>query len=199
MDAVGRRLGTLHTWWHGDALPAVAPPDGFLVDESDQHEVLARMAQLPIAEVLARIERNNRPYVAKIGDESVAYGWSAAGPAEIDTILRFDVPEGERYLWDFVTLPGWRRLGIYPALLQEIVRREATAVSRFWVGHDAGNEPSRRGILKAGFREAGEMRMLPDSRLVFMPGDDADRSQAGAVVLGLPLLRHDPPVGARCA
>ncbi len=197
--SAGRLLGTLHSWWHGDALSAVTPPEGFSVHESEQPDMFAKLARLPIAEVLARIERNNRPYVAKVGAKPVAYGWSASGPAEIDKILRFDVPDGERYLWDFATLRGWRRLGIYPALLQEIVRRESPAVSRFWVGHDAGNKPSRRGIRKAGFRAAGEMWMLPNARFVFRPGDDPDRSDAGATLLGIPLLRRETSVGARCA
>ncbi len=191
-------MGTLHTWWRGDPLPAVVPPGNFSVHELQQTELLAELARLPVREVLQRIQRNNRPYIGIVNAEPVAYGWSAAGPAEIDTVLRFDVPEGERYLWDFVTLPKWRRMGIYPALLQEIVRRESHAVSRFWVGHDAGNTSSQRGILKAGFHPAGEMRMLPDSRLVFVASDDYGRSAAGAAVLGLPLLHQEPPVGACC-
>ena len=197
-EPAGRPMGTLHTWWRGDPLPAVLPPDNFSVHGLEQPELLADLARLPVQEVLQRIQRNNRPYIAKVGGEPVAYGWSAAGPAEIDTILRFDVPNSERYLWDFVTLPRWRRMGIYPALLQEIVRRESPAVSRFWVGHDAGNTPSQRGIRKAGFRPAGEMRMLSGSQLVFVAVDDPDRANAGAALLGLPLVRQEPPVGARC-
>ncbi len=191
-------MGTLHTWWRGDPLPAVVPPDNFTVHELEQPALLADVARLPVREILQRIQRNNRPYIGTVDGEPAAYGWSAAGPAEIDTVLRFDVPDGERYLWDFVTLPQWRRMGIYPALLQEIVRRESPTVGRFWVGHDAGNMPSQRGILKAGFRPAGEMRMLPDSRLVFVAGGDAGRSSAGAAILGIPLLHQEPPVGACC-
>lgn len=43
--------------------------------------------------------------------------------AEIDD--RFAVPQADRYLWNFVTLPTYRGRGIYPRLLDAIVDAES--------------------------------------------------------------------------
>jgi glycosyltransferase involved in cell wall biosynthesis len=68
--------------------------------------------------------------------------------------LEFAIPAGNRYLWDFATLPAWRGIRIYPRLLHVIVNRESIEAERFWIGHVDGNSASGRGIVKAGYAEA---------------------------------------------
>jgi hypothetical protein len=69
----------------------------------------------------------------------------------------FSVPHGERYLWNFVTLPTHRGLGIYPRLLREIVNAESREAERFWIAYAPENHASGSGITKAGFSTLAEM------------------------------------------
>lgn len=46
---------------------------------------------------------------------------------------------GDRGLWDFATLEGWRGRGIYPRLLQAILRAEEKNADCFWIGHRGDN------------------------------------------------------------
>ncbi|MCX7624224.1 MAG: hypothetical protein N2Z82_10810, partial [Thermomicrobium sp.] len=143
----------------------------------------------PPAELLARRRDGHRPVVALVGDVPVAYGWVATRRAHIGALdLTFTVPERERYLWDFFTAPAWRGWGIYPRLLQAIVR-ETLDADRFWIGYDAPNVASARGIAKAGFRKVVEIVRLPDGRLALRPVGPPERVTAAARLLGLPVWR----------
>src|SRR4030095_8186023 len=103
----------------------------------------------------------------------------AASMGELD--LGFNVPRASRYLWDFATLPGWRGLGIYPALLQTILRDEGADAERFWIGHLLRNSASRRGIEKAGFQEVGRLEARADGAVVLVPVVHRERRAAAAV------------------
>ncbi len=181
--------GPLYAWWRGDHVHRLTPPPGFAVRVAENPSLLAELASLSEEEVRDRIRTGNRPYLATVWEEPVGYGWSASGPAHIGGLdLSFHVPEGERYLWDFVTLPEWRGRGIYPLLLQAILREESATATRFWIGHEQENAASGRGIVKAGFRKVVELLILPGRRLALAPTDSPDRAKAGAVLLGLPVL-----------
>jgi GNAT superfamily N-acetyltransferase len=108
------------------------------------------------------------------------------GIEELD--FSFTVPPGNGYLWDFVTLPAWRGRGVYPHLLQEIVRQE-TEIERFWIGYEDRNEVSGRGIARAGFRVVGDL--IVEGRRVtrFAVFDDGERARAASELFELP-LRH---------
>jgi GNAT superfamily N-acetyltransferase len=123
------------------------------------------------------------------------YGWSASGPAHIGGLeLHLTVPPGERYLWDFVTLPDFRGRGLYPLLLQDIIRRQRQEASWFWIGHDTHNEASRRGILKAGFQLAGRVWWLRSGELGFIGAAETEPRVAhgAARALGLKHLHTAP-------
>jgi len=180
-------LGPLCTWWRGDPLPLLPPLAGLQV-------VLGRDVWLERAggytreELEARQRAGHRPYVALIGNEPVAYGWVATREAEIGALqLRFSIPVGERYLWDFFTVPAWRGRGIYPRLLQAILGCEDTA-QRFWIGYDAPNVASARGIAKAGFQKICEIVRLPDGTIALLPVGPEARVAAAARLLGLPVV-----------
>ena len=138
-------------------------------------------------------DTGNRPYVAGVGPSPVGLGWCATKETRFgEPAVRFRVPERNAYLWDFVTFPEWRGRGVYARLLRAIVEGEA-GVERFWILHQAANQGSARGIAKAGFGVAGEVRFLPGGGLGVAPAGPVDRAWAGAQVLGLPLVRGEAP------
>ncbi len=150
-----------YRWGRRDPRPALPPLPGFSAGVTDDARLVAELAQLDLAEVLARMQTGHRPYVARIAGVPVAYGWSATRQATIGEVgLRFAIPVGNRYLWDFATLRAWRGRGVYPQLLQAIVAHEAGA-ERFWIGHVPANLASARGIVKAGFRSVGVINRVP--------------------------------------
>jgi hypothetical protein len=49
------------------------------------------------------------PYLASVEQTPVGYGWVATQEALIGELgLQFGLPETDRYLWDFATLPSGR-------------------------------------------------------------------------------------------
>lgn len=175
------------------------------IDAAPPSRLIAWVAALSEAEVQRRRREDNDVFLLRVNGEPAAYGWSARGPAEIGGLdLRFTVPSGERYLWDFATLPTYRGRGLYPLLLQAILRRQMAEAEWFWIGHEPHNEASRRGILKAGFRLAGHVQRRPDGQLVLSRAAEAEPALArgAARLLGLPLLdgapSQEPSASAGC-
>ncbi len=188
LSAPGEPAGPLYTWWRGDPLPALLVLSGLSVELARELDLLAGLTGLPAGEVQARVEAGNRPYLARLDGVPVAYGWVATRRASIGALgIAFSVLPGNRYLWDFVTLPRWRGRGIYPRLLQAILKREGQA-GRFWIGHDAPNIASARGILKAGFTSVGEIYRLPGGSFGMAAADSLERARAGATLLGIHLV-----------
>ena len=177
----------LWTWWTGDALPDLTPIDGFAAGSSRDVESLAAVTGLDGDEVVGRLEAGNRCYVARLGGEPVGYGWVADASAAIGELdLAFRLDARDRYLWDFVTLPTWRGRGLYPRLLQAIVRAEAGG--RLWIINAPENVASARGIAKAGFAEVGSLAFARGGGVGIAVTDQAGRAAAGAAVLGVPLV-----------
>jgi GNAT superfamily N-acetyltransferase len=145
------------TWWRGDAFPNLPPLPAFSAyKEADAHAIV-QLTGLSEREASKRLQAGHIAYVAAIGDSPAAYGWVATQTGGIVELqLTFSVAPGNRYLWDFLTLPHWRGRGIYPHLLQEIIRQEQN-VERFWIGYAPGNDVSAHGIEKAGFRIVGDL------------------------------------------
>ena len=177
-----------YSWWRPDPYANLAHLPGFEVEIAEDYRMLAELARLDLAEILARVRDGHRPYIARLSGAPVAYGWSAVNRASIGELgLEFAIPAGNRYLWDFATLPAWRGIGIYPRLLQVILRRESIEAERFWIGHVYGNSASGRGIVKAGFGEAGATDCRDGRALTFNATGPAARAHACAGVLGLGL------------
>lgn len=186
-------IGSFYAWWRGDPLVPLLPLAGLDIGTPSDPTSLATGLGLNPAEVAARLAAGHRLYVARLDGRPVAYGWVATAEAVIGELgLRFTLPPGNRYLWDFFTLPAWRGLGIYPRLLQAILGWEAGA-ERFWVGHDTPNVASRRGILKAGFQEVGQVYRTVNGELVLVPVGPVDRAVAAARLLGLSLVAGPTP------
>ena len=177
----------LWTWWTGDALPALAAHDGFGADSAGDAAALAALTNLTPGEVVNRLEAGNRCYVARMGGEAVGYGWIADAGAAIGELgLAFRLEADDRYLWDFVTLPAWRGRGLYPRLLQAILRTERDG--RFWIINAPENVASARGIARAGFADVGTLAFTRGGGVAIAATTADDRAAAGAAVLGVPLV-----------
>ena len=172
-------MGYGYTWWRGDELPSLPPLDGFRAERTRDVPLLARLHQLDIPTIETRFETGNKAYVAFIHDEPVGYGWSASKTVGIiEAGVEWPLAPGDRGLWDFVTLEPWRGRNIYPKLLQSILRNEESEAERFWIGHRADNDASKRGIVKAGFQLSNIGVMTPEFRPRAVPRGDRKRALA---------------------
>lgn len=179
------------TWWRGDPLPTLTPLSTFSVRSITDWDSAQLVTGLGENRVQLRYQNGHRLYAAYLGDECVGFGWAAMQAGGIEELdFGFVVPPGNVYLWDFVTLPPYRGQGIYPRLLQEIVR-QADEIDRFWIGFEERNAASARGIVKAGFTVVGDL-VVACRRVVrfavFAPGA---RARAASEMFELP-LQHEP-------
>lgn len=178
----------LATWWTGDAFPGTKLMSGFSVSRTLDDERMAHLNGVSVAEVVARRAAGHRAYVGFIDGTPVTYGWVATREAEIGELnLRFALPRGDRYLWDFATLPEWQGRGLYPQILHAILIAESSAAERFWIIHAPENLPSGAGMYKAGFTTVGRLSFGGDGRVALTPSAALERARAGAHVLGVPL------------
>jgi ribosomal protein S18 acetylase RimI-like enzyme len=170
---------------HDHPSPALAPLPGLTV--AREHDA-ARMAALQgrsESEIARRFALGHRAYVAHHDGEPAAWGWVATRSAEIGELgAAFDVPGGERYLWNFVTRPSHRGLGIYPRLLDAIVHAESREATRFWVAYAPENHASGAGIRKAGFVTVAELSFDAEGRAA-LHAMRPDGGRAASRVLGL--------------
>lgn len=141
-----------------DASPTLTPLAGFEVHRVWDAAFMARLQTRTIDEMTARFDAGHRAYVAWRNEEPAGWGWVATMTAHIGELsASFAIPNGERYLWNFVTLPEHRGLGVYPRLLQAIVRAESREAERFWIAYAPENHASGGGIARAGFTRLAEM------------------------------------------
>jgi GNAT superfamily N-acetyltransferase len=141
-----------------DPMPALAPSEALEVHEVWDAGFMARLQGRAIDDIEARFADGHHAYVAWWNEEPAAWGWVATRTASIGEMqTTFLLPPGERYLWNFVTLAAHRGRGIYPRLLQAIVRAESADAERFWIGYAPENHASGSGIAKAGFSAQAEL------------------------------------------
>lgn len=178
----------LATWWVPDPLPDLRPLPGFQAALAADDVELARLNDIPLAEVQARRQRGHRPYIGYMDGTPAAYGWVATREASIGELgLTFTLPREDRYLWDFATGPAWQGRGIYPQLLRTILAQEPAA-TRFWIIHAPENLPSGAGMHKAGLVPVGRLSFRADGGVGLAPLGPRERAQAGAALLGVPLV-----------
>jgi hypothetical protein len=164
---------------------------GFRVEASRDEHLIAHINQLAPNEVRQRMHTGHQPYLASIEQAPVGYGWMATQEASIGELgLAFVLPQTERYLWDFATLPEWQGYGIYPRLLQHILMQQSSTVERVWIIHAPENSPSGAGMTKAGLLPVGQLSFRSDSGVGLAPFDLLERAQAGAALLGIPLIER---------
>ena len=179
----------LSTWWTTDPIPAFPPLAGFHARPAADFKELASINSISLLEVTARRQSGHKPYVAFLNDRPAGYGWVATREASIGELsLTFSLPPGHRYLWDFATLPAFRGRGIYPRLLQAILQQEKQSAKHFWIIHAPENLPSGTGIDRAGFEPVGQLSFRLDGGVGLQPFENLARAQAGADLLGAPLI-----------
>ncbi len=186
----------LATWWQGDAIPHIDTLADLSVAQSKDAVELAKLTELDPREVQHRLDGHHRAYVAHLHGTPVAYGWVATSGASIGELgLSFVLAAGDRYLWDFKTLPAWRGRGIYPRLLQAILRQEAHDAERFWIIHAPENGSSEAGIRKAGFQFVGELSFHRHGGVGQRPLEQAERARIGAALLGATFIERQTTSG----
>lgn len=160
------------------SLPAL---QGLAVRREHSAEVMAALQQRSVGEIEQRLALGHRPYVAWMDGEAAAWGWIATESATIGELaVEFAIPFGDRYLWNFVTLPRFRGRGIYPRLLEGIVDAESREGVRFWIAYAPENHASEAGIRKAGFALVAELSFdLAGTAVVkdLRPGGGAEASR----------------------
>jgi GNAT superfamily N-acetyltransferase len=187
----GDFVGPWYVRWPGDPLPALPPLPGFVAAPAEDDRILAALAGIDLVEVASRRRAGNQPYLVRLNGEPVALGWSTGTTIDIGELgLTASLPPGNRYLWGFETTPTWRGRGLYPRLLQAILRAEGDEICD-WIGHEPDNVASSRGIIKAGFRCVGHVFRTPAGTFVVTPTGPLERARAGAALLGATLLGAD--------
>jgi GNAT superfamily N-acetyltransferase len=179
----------LVTWWRGDPVPRLSRLAGFRVEASRDTHLVAHITRLAPDEVDQRMHTGHQPYLAYVEQTPVGYGWMATQDALIGELgLHVALPETDRYLWDFATLPEWQGYGIYPRLLQRILTGQSPTVERVWIIHAPENSPSGAGMTKAGLLPIGQLSFRSDGGVGLAPFESRERAQAGAALLGIPLI-----------
>lgn len=129
-----------------------------MIAESTDVLLLSIISHASKEEMTKRIANDNKAFVAWVNNIPAAFGWMARDQAVIGELNHgFILPEGNRYLWNFRTLEPFRGQGIYPALLQYILKEGDKKASRFWIIHAPENKASLKGIRKAGFEYVGKL------------------------------------------
>ena len=148
---------SLYTFSQKDQLPEMILPEGLTFEESTDITLLSNLGDITRQEIVNRFANDHLAFVAFMRGKAAAFGWMARGKALIGEIdHELVLPVANRYLWNFRTLPEFRGLGIYPALLQFIIRYEKKG-EHFWIIHAPENKSSMRGIVKAGFEYVGKL------------------------------------------
>ncbi len=187
-------LATRH---RADPAPRLTPVPGLVIRREHDPQVMAALQGRTELEMERRLQAGHHPYVAVLHGAAAAWGWAATRTAEIGELASTVViPEGERYLWNFVTLKAFRGMGIYPRLLDGIV--EAEPARRFWIAYAPENHASGAGIRRAGFTDVAELSFDAEGRAALRsiaPGG----ARAASRVLGLPEAERELAQCWRCA
>ena len=183
----------------GEPSPILTTLEGLRVQRIEDAEHMAALQQRALEEMTKRFEAGHRAYVALMNSEPAAWGWVATRAADIGELrASFAIPENDRYLWNFVTLARFRGLGIYPRLLDAIVRAESAEGRRFWIAYAPENHASGAGIRKAGFTTVAELSFDDEGRpavRAMSPGGGADAAR----IFGVPEASEPLAQCWRCA
>lgn len=181
-----------------DPMPSLRPLEGMSVRRVLDAATMASLQNRSVEEMSSRFAAGHRAYVAIIGSQPAAWGWVATSTADIGELgAHLTLNAEERYLWNFVTLPAYRGLGIYPRLLQAIVRAESADAEQFWIGYAPENHASGAGIQKAGFVTAAEMSFEANGKAA-LRAEMPTEGKAASRVLGLPITSEPLSPCWRC-
>ncbi|HZO74680.1 MAG TPA: GNAT family N-acetyltransferase [Ktedonobacteraceae bacterium] len=148
-------------------------------------------------EVLQRFARICKCYLGKIEQEIATYGWVSFDDEHIGELdLTIRMPANNAYIWDCATLPAYRGLRLYPALLAYILKElRAGGIARVWIGADEDNVASQKGMALAGFRPMIDIGLFhqetgPRAWIRGRPGiSEQELDDACRVIIGAERLR----------
>ena len=124
--------------------------------------------------ILQRFAAGRHCYAARVAGQLVTYGWVTFDEEAIGELgLRFRLKAGEAYIWYCATLPAYRGLRLYPALLTHMLHAlHAQGIQRVWIGTDTDNLASQIGIVAAGFQPVADFLTIntPSMRTVRLRG-----------------------------
>ncbi len=170
-----------------DPVPPMDLMPGLRVLREERDEMMAALQGRTPEEIRGRFDAGHRAYVAWSDEQPAAWGWVATRSADIGELgSTFAIPARERYLWNFVTRPEHRGRGIYPRLLDEIVRVESADAERFWIAYAPENQASGAGIAKAGFVALAELSFDENGRAA-LSSILPNGARIASRVLGLPV------------
>lgn len=175
------------------SLPSLPQISSLTIREEDDLDLLSSIGKISIEETRRRLANDNKAWVAYYQNTPAAFGWMAMGKVRIGELNHeFILPIGHRYLWNFRTLEEFRGLGIYPLLLQQIIRDERFNADCFWILHAPENKASERGITKAGFIFSGHVSVY-DTGLVTINTTNNENDLINNLV-----MRESPVEPASC-
>ena len=160
-----RRAGTIWVIHLHQSRPQPEPrlPVEFCeIGQGSMDELASTMSGTPGGDILRRLESGSRCYAARVNGNIASYGWVSFQEEYVGELnLRLRLMPGEAYIWDCFTLPAYRHQGLYSSLLAHILSAlEAESVCRVWIGADAENIVSQRGIERAGFQHVADMVLV---------------------------------------
>ena len=169
--------------------PAPSPARFRELRDYGEADALAQAMEAEGDLIAARRERGARAFIGWMGDEPAAYGWLSEGPEWIGEIGRQITPApGEAYVWNCVTLPPYRRQGVFRALLRHVCAAAAEeGRARLWIASLAGSAES--AAAQVGFQPAIQ---VVEGRLSAASGADAALVEAAAAVLAARAGEHLP-------
>lgn len=98
--------------------------------------------------------QGNELFGLVVDDKPRSYGWVAPAGSRVGVLhdLHLTVPDHAFYIWDCATEPAFRGRGYFQILLNGILAEHCSRSKLGLVAVDSRNEPSKRALLKAGFR-----------------------------------------------
>ena len=125
--------------------------------------------------VLSRFGEGKQCYIVRVEGKLVSYGWITFDQEDIGELgLRIRLNTGEAYIWDCATLLAYRGQRLYPALLAYMLAElKNVGYWRAWIGTDADNLPSQRGVARVGCQRIVDIILAED-------GEYATRGCPGA-------------------
>jgi GNAT superfamily N-acetyltransferase len=143
------------------------------------------MGREDTGEVLERFTAGKRCYVGRVGGTIATYGWATFDEEHIGELgLSIRMQAGEAYIWDCFTLPAYRGLRLYPALLAYMLHElVAEGLCRIWIGTDLDNIPSQKGVALVGCQpvlDVGITRVQTTAKLWTRPHPGASQQDAEA-------------------
>lgn len=149
--------------------------------------------------VATRLARGCMCFAVFIEGAVAGYGWLSRGPEWVgEAQLEIKPREREAYIWNCVTLPPYRRRGVFTSLVYGISQAaRRLGVRRVWIG--SVEIPASKALEPLGFRPAFHVSSrsfvgIHIARLIAGPDPKlaADGANAIGVRLGLVLRASHP-------